>query len=156
MASETATVLRAMAASGPLTASRLVDEASAPDHPLHDSFPWDNDKAAHEYRLIVARKLIVSITVRPANAGRDIQVFIHVPSRDGEGEYVPADVLVNQPERWQMAKAEALRYLTAAERSIDGLLEAQRVYGKPVNRTRVDRAKRSIASAQKQLSGVTT
>lgn len=151
----TADVLAAMEAKGPITPSRLLREAAKPNHPLHNRFEWDNSKAAHEYRLIQARKIIVSVSELPEGADRPIQVYVHVPEREGEGEYVRIQSLVQQPERWLLAKGEALRHLASAQESIDGMMEAQRLYGQPTNQGHVQRAKRSIASAREEILSVT-
>jgi hypothetical protein len=38
--------------------------AGEPDNPLHSRFTWDNERAAHFYRLHEARNLLNSIRVR--------------------------------------------------------------------------------------------
>jgi hypothetical protein len=127
---DTAAVLKAMADSGALTASRLVAEAQALDHPLHPRFQWDDTAAAHEFRLMQARQMIVSVVVRPDGAKRAIPVFIHVPARTGEGEYVLTEFVVSRPDQWQLAREEALRYLKGAEENVAGMAEAMRLHGK--------------------------
>lgn len=127
---DTAAVLKAMAESGSLTASRLVTEAAAEDHPLHSRFQWDDTVAAHEFRLMQARQIIVSVSVQPEGAKRPIPIFIHVPARSGEGQYVLTEFVVSNPDRWQLARDEALRYLNGAEENIAGMAEAMRIHGK--------------------------
>ena len=130
--SQTADVLRELAETGSLTASRLVAEAASTDHPLHSRFQWDNTLAGHEYRLIQARQLIVSVVERPAGSTRPIPVFIHVRSPAGEGEYVASEFLVQQPGRWELAKTEALRYLKGAEDNVAAMSELMRLRNKIV------------------------
>jgi hypothetical protein len=48
---------------GVLTPDDVVAEAKNPKHPLHQCFPWDDQIAAHERRLDVARHLIASVEV---------------------------------------------------------------------------------------------
>lgn len=144
--------LEALAATGPVTPSRLVAEAADPEHPLHDRFEWDDSAAAHQYRLNQARHVIVSITDHPAGATRRIPVYIHVPSPKGEGEYVAAIVIARQPERWALARDEVLRYLDAATEGLDELDEVLRVYGRP--RPQVGRASRAVRSARAEVQAI--
>ena len=52
----------------------VIEEASDPDSPLHKYFTWDDSKAAQEYRLIQARKLIARVIVTmPATSGTGTQ-----------------------------------------------------------------------------------
>ena len=51
-------------AKGRLTPEAVVGAASDPDHPLHDRFDWDDATAAHTARIMTARRLIASVTVR--------------------------------------------------------------------------------------------
>ena len=51
-------------ANGRLTPEAVVGAASDPDHPLHDRFDWDDATAAHTARIMTARRLIASVTVR--------------------------------------------------------------------------------------------
>lgn len=43
---------------GKLSPLQVVEAATPIKHPLHDYFTWDNDVAAHEWRLHEARKLL--------------------------------------------------------------------------------------------------
>lgn len=47
-----------------LTADVLVQEASDPEHPLHNRFEWDNSVAGHEFRVWKARTLLSSVRVK--------------------------------------------------------------------------------------------
>lgn len=118
-----------LAAEGPLTASRVVEAAADPGSPAHDRFEWDDARAAHEHRLATARKLIVSVRYVPSGASRSLPVFVHVPAARGEGEYAPVEIVVHQPERWELARREVLRQLDGARANLDDLDEALRVHG---------------------------
>ena len=147
---EVAAVLLDMSETGPLTPTRVVGAAQDADHPLHDLFEWNDSHAAHQYRLIQARKLIVAVMYRPEGARRSIPVFVHVPASQGEGEYVPIEVAVRQPERWQLAREEALRFLGSAQNAIEEMEEALRIYGRP-RRPSVDRAVAAVKEAREAL-----
>lgn len=152
--------LQALADTGGLTPSRLVAAAKSPAHPLHDRFPWDDKKAAHEHRLSIARHIIVSVHIKPAGSRVPIQVYVNVPdpSGKGEGEYVHTEVLVRQPERWQLARDQVIRYLSAASQSLDSLDEAMRLYGspRPQDTKRAVSARASITRARDAITAIST
>lgn len=148
---EVASVLRDMATKGPLTASRLLEEAAQEAHPLHDRFTWDDTEAAHQYRLQQARHIIVTVNWKPEGARRAIPVFVHVPEKQGEGEYVLTEFAVTQPERWDRARAEALRMLKGAEDNLDGMAEAMRFHGKRPSRN-LGEAQRLVKRAQTKVA----
>jgi hypothetical protein len=50
--------------SGIVTPERVVDAARDPDHPLHDCFDWDMERAAREHWLDTARSLIREVKIR--------------------------------------------------------------------------------------------
>lgn len=142
-----------LAASGPITASRIVEVAADPDHPLHSRFEWDDTEAARAYRLIQARNLIVRIRYLPPGATRAIQALIHVPADGGgEGEYVLASIIARQPDRWQRARDEVLRYLDAAQEGLEDLDEILRVFGP--RRPQPGRASRAVRKARKEVESV--
>lgn len=74
------------AQSGELTPRAVVDDASSPRSPLHPCFEWNDEKAADNYRLSQARKLIGSIVVAeiddmPINL--ETRAFVHVTVDSG-------------------------------------------------------------------------
>jgi hypothetical protein len=73
---------------GALTAEILVDEARAPEHPLHSRFEWDNSKAAELYRRDQARKLIalVEVVYTKADGSTDTVRAYHAVRR-GANDY---------------------------------------------------------------------
>lgn len=65
---------------GVITAGDVVAAAKARRSPLHRHFEWDDDKAAHEYRLVQARALIRSVHVQltsPDGESRTVRAFVH-------------------------------------------------------------------------------
>lgn len=78
---------------GELTPRLVVDDAASEKSPLHPCFEWRDDKAADNYRLWQARKLMGSIVVAeyadaPVNA--ETRAFVHVTLE--EPQYVPIEV----------------------------------------------------------------
>ena len=53
---------------GCVTPRNVVDEASKPNHPLHNEFDWDDASAADKHRLAVAASLLRKIEY----VGRDV------------------------------------------------------------------------------------
>ena len=104
---------------GFLTAETVVAEASEKDSPLHNSFTWDNTKAAHNWRLEQARGLIqVCVTYKEVNGkNKKFRVFVSLtPDREEEGGgYRLFDVVVSkETTRAQMladAKAEMQTFI---------------------------------------------
>jgi len=135
--------LEGIRASGPLTPSRVVRVAKSPESTLHPLFEWDDRKAGHQHRLWHARQLIATRITRVAGATRTIRAYIHVPSKDGEGEYVPVQTIVGQPDKLTLARDVAIRALESAQDNIEELDEAVRLFGKP------ERSERQRAKAQR-------
>ena len=51
---------RELGEDAPDIAELVVAEAEEPDHPLHKHFCWDDNEAAHQYRLTQSRQLLRS------------------------------------------------------------------------------------------------
>jgi hypothetical protein len=62
--------LKKLERSGKLTAEQVVEAASDRDSLLHDSFEWDDTKAAHAHRIETARTLIRSLRFTVETLGR--------------------------------------------------------------------------------------
>jgi len=80
-------------ANGELTPRVVVDDAANPRSPLHPCFEWNDDKAADNYRLWQARKLMGSIVVAEyadAPVDTETRAFVHVTLE--EPQYVPIEV----------------------------------------------------------------
>ena len=66
---------------GELTPHAVVQDAESESSPLHPCFEWDDDKAAHQFRLTQARKLIGSIVVAQIEdkpLGEEVRAFVHL------------------------------------------------------------------------------
>lgn len=68
-------------AHGELTAELVVSEASAPNHPLHHLFTWDDGEAARQWRLEQGRRVIRS--VRYKKTGGEVRAFHNISYRKG-------------------------------------------------------------------------
>lgn len=70
---------------------RLVEEASTESHPLHRLFQWDDDRAAHLYRVQQARRVISSLRIQFAPNDRPIPAFFSIVTAekdDAPGKHV--------------------------------------------------------------------
>src|SRR5689334_21906454 len=64
---------------GPLTPPIVVKAAKPKNAPLHEYFEWDNNKAADEFRLEQACRMLASIRIVASQADEDrtVRAFIH-------------------------------------------------------------------------------
>lgn len=96
---------RLYAERGRLTPELVVEEAAAPDHPLHDRFEWDDAKAAHAHRLDQAERLIRRVKITreaPDDLPSDVhEVRAYHTVRDGTG-YHPIARIVEDPVRHEL------------------------------------------------------
>jgi hypothetical protein len=73
--------LRDLEVRGRITPTRLVDAAQSPDHVWHDSFEWNDSKAAAKYRIDTARE-IIRTWVAPRVVGETVERRTVVYVRD--------------------------------------------------------------------------
>lgn len=106
---------------GALQAETVVEEGTAEDSPLHlPQFMWDDDdQAAHEYRLEVARRLIRAIVIDTGKGRDDPARYVYT-----EHDYVPLAGITLNPGRYMQALSAARRDLESAQRRVDDLLNA--------------------------------
>lgn len=103
-------------ATGPLTADRVLTEAMNARSPLHRYFEWDDQKAAHQYRLEQARKLIRSIEVVLEDAkGKQMPMRAYYSVRDADGQrgYEAMEFVFATPDLADQVIEEALAQLEA-------------------------------------------
>lgn len=96
-------------AEGYLATETVVEAARDPASPLHGHFEWQDDKAAHFYRLGQARQLIRSLRI-PVRIGPTVVTSVaYVPSPRATGLYQRLDEIV---PRSDTAKAVVLAELS--------------------------------------------
>ena len=70
---------------GTLQPHHVVEYAKDPETLLHDKFEWEDSKAAHQYRLWQARKVIsLELVIVDSNPGGSGRVFLDVNTIDIE------------------------------------------------------------------------
>ena len=83
---------------GTLTAHIIVEVAAEEDHPLHNRFEWDDEKAGHAYRLQQARQLIRVVRekfIDRSGAPTDVRTFHAIPRGDDQQmAYEPIDEIL--------------------------------------------------------------
>jgi len=87
----------------------IVAYAERSDTALHSYFEWDDDKAAYEYRLEQARRLIrIHVCLLP-NDNKTIRVYASLPSdqKKSGGGYRTIVNILNHAER----REEMLKYI---------------------------------------------
>ena len=108
--------LQALERAGKLTPSEVVSAARDPESPLHNSFEWDDAKAAESWRLVQARELIRSVQVQVSiTEDRVISVPVYVRDStvpEDEQGYVSLSSIKDNP---QAARAALYLELTRVE-----------------------------------------
>lgn len=107
-------ILERLKTTGPLTAERVLDEATNKRSPLHKYFTWNDQKAAHKWRLEEARRLIRSVEVVIEDLrGKQIPMRAYFNVRDGEGvrSYEPMEFVFETPDLADQVIQQALAQL---------------------------------------------
>lgn len=113
---------------GKLVPEQIVSEATDPSHVLHDHFTWDDEDAAHQYRLMEAGMLIrrCKITVRTSPEETvTVRAFL---SRPEPRSYVPTDVLLKTEKATVMDMC--LRDIEALRTKYQNLLDFDQALAK--------------------------
>lgn len=103
---------------GVLTPDTLLKEAKRKNHPLHDRFEWDDETAAHKYRIEQAHELIQKVKMEYVDGkGRETSIrSFHAVRTDSGFVYEPAEeiaadpvltklVLLDMQREWQSLQA---------------------------------------------------
>lgn len=97
---------------GRLRPEDVLKDAADPDSPLHDRFQWDNEKAAHAYRLEQARQLIRSVTITVSNEVKSVRTVCYTRDPDCEATeqgYVSVAVLQSDEDLARRALCDEFR-----------------------------------------------
>jgi hypothetical protein len=101
---------------GKLTPELVLEAAKEEDSPLHAAFTWDDDAAGQKWRLIEARRLIVSVKVLNSPAGKPTPAFVSVRTPEAGRTYVPVAQAMSSEELRVRVLAEARQAIEALER----------------------------------------
>ena len=139
---------------GEVKPTTVVREARDKSSPLHGVFEWNDSKAAQQYRLNQARRIIraVKITVE-----EQPEQLIHVPTIETqessrEGTYKPVSVVVESQDEFSRALDEALSKQRAAKRAVDLLMSKARDEGRQTEQLAL--ALKSMSIAEQALANM--
>ena len=107
---------------GVIEPETVVAESKTPSAPLHSCFEWDDEKAAHKYRITQAQTIIRSIVVVDEAKQPETRAFVNV-----QREYHPVSVVVRNPEKREILLQNALNELRWFERKYNTLQELSNV-----------------------------
>lgn len=121
----TSELQRLLSRDGILKPEAVVAAAENPKSALHSWFTWDDTKAAHEYRLEEARRLIRVQVVTLPHTETVTRAFVSLPRDRRSGGYRPmVSVISDEEMRAEMledalddAKAWRAKYATLSELS---------------------------------------
>lgn len=109
---------------GVIDPETVVKESEAPSAPLHNCFEWDNEKAAHKYRITQAQGIIRAIVaVDETDHTPETRAFVNV-----NREYQPVSVVIRNPEKRDVLLQNALCELRWFERKYQALKELAPVF----------------------------
>ena len=111
---------------GKLETEMVVIEAGEANSPLHPAFTWDNDTAAHRWRLAEAQKLIRHVIIVDEVNEEETKAFYTIKianpeSGEVEQYYQSASVVARDSNEYASALRTILGDLQGAERSLNQL-----------------------------------
>jgi hypothetical protein len=139
---------------GKLRPVDILKSAKSSRSPIHKAFTWDDEKAAHEYRLAEARQFIRAVVVVP-NKGEPLPAFWNIAisvspqNKEVEAEryYQSSEVIASSPDEYYAALQVMLRELTAAQEGLTHL----RALAPRGEKLKVRRASALVSSAKEAL-----
>lgn len=109
---------------GVIEPETVVEESKSPSAPLHSCFEWDDEKAAHKYRITQAQGIIRAIVaVDETEKSPETRAFVSV-----EREYHPVSVVIRNPEKRDILLQNALNELHCFEKKYNSLCELSGVF----------------------------
>lgn len=116
---------------GEITARLVVDKATPEESELHSLFTWDNEKAADEWRLHEARRVIAAVAVvyeEDNNAeNHTIRAFANVGARNKASFVTMAKALSDEESR-SIVLQHAIEELQAFKAKYAGISELAEVF----------------------------
>jgi hypothetical protein len=121
--------LESLAVDNKLDPVAVVEAARDKTSPLHDCFTWDNSEAAHQFRLIEARKLIqVHVEMLPGSSDSSPVWVSLTTDRNAGGGYRPLVSILSNAEQRAMLLSDALRDLEYFRKKYGMLKELAAVF----------------------------
>ena len=116
---------------GLLTPEAVVDFARPASSPIHNRFTWDDNEAAHQYRLWEARQMIRVVAVMVGEKDqKPMRVFVSLmPDRDNEsGGYREMTAVLADPDMRDQMLADALAEMEVFEAKYQALVELSEIF----------------------------
>lgn len=110
---------------GVLSPDAIVKDNTDPSAPLHNCFEWDNEKAAHKYRVSQAQEIIRTIIYIPeeTNDNQPVRAFVSVAK-----EYHPTKIVMQDEYKKSTLLEAALADLRAFKRKYESLVELSNIF----------------------------
>jgi hypothetical protein len=115
---------------GRLSAEEVVEIATPVDHPMHSLFNWNDEEAAHSYRVWQASQMIRSVKILVTGAPDDgvdeFRIREWIPARSvglGKGYYVPEEVVRMNPGQRARVLRQMQRDIASVRRKYEHLSE---------------------------------
>ena len=116
---------------GEITARLVVDKATPEDSALHSLFTWDDEKAADEWRLHEARRVIAAVAVvyeeDNTTENKSIRAFANVGARN-KAAFVTMAKALSDDESREIVLKHAIEELQAFKSKYAGLIELAEVF----------------------------
>lgn len=137
---------------GHLRTLDIVLEAAEPSSPIHAAFTWDDQIAAHEFRLTEARQFVKNLVVKKDENSESEPAYWNVRvSGSGNGPmeqyYQSSVVIAKSPLEYASALSLMQSELFAAQSGLEKLLRL----APRSDRTRIKRAHGHVAEASQIL-----
>ena len=90
---------------GIISPEMVVEAARSKSSPLHDHFTWDDTEAAHQFRILEAKKLLrVTVEYLPIPQSESVRAFVSLGSDrlDGGGYRTSVSVFSDEQMREQL------------------------------------------------------
>lgn len=134
----------------------MVSFARDPSSALHGCFEWDDTKAAHEYRLMRARNLIVTVKFTPVGTNRPIQAFVSLKQdrSNPKGGYRELAAVMRNEGLREMFLAQALddfRYWQEKYQALTELVPIFMAAEKVIARKATDQPKKAPRRRKRTL-----
>ena len=113
---------------GELTAEIVLKDASRPNSPIHDAFEWDDQTAAYEYRLVLARKLLAAIVFVPNEQpdAEPLRFYVHI--QNGESYYTTLIAAMSDEQKRAQVLGRALQELESWRKHYQAYEELAEVF----------------------------
>jgi hypothetical protein len=107
----------------------ILESASDPESPLYAAFPWDDEQAAHQHRLGIARSMLRNITyvVIEGEKREKRPAYIHIIDDDGP-KYVRSERVSTDEEVRRKAIDEALMLLNGLRKRFEFIKELRPIF----------------------------